>query len=416
MQQRVNPGNKSLADYRSIVRRELYDEVVALGERLRGKRVLHVSATSFGGGVAEILYTLVPLMRDAGLETEWDIMFGSEPFFNVTKSFHNALQGAEYDLTVEDRAIYEEYNRLTAEALQKSGEEWDIVFVHDPQPALLKYFSGGLSPETRWIWRCHPDLSTPNPHVLDYLVPHIADYDAQIYTMEEYTPPDVHLPGLTLIPPAIDPLSPKNMALSADDARYIVSQFGVDVERPFIVQVSRFDPWKDPLGVIDAYRLIKEEIPEAQLVLIGSMAHDDPEGWDYWYKTVNYADGDRDIFLFSNLTNVGAIEVNAFQSIADVVIQKSIREGFGLVVTEALWKARPLVASRVGGIPMQVDAGGGMLVDTIPEAAAACTKLLKDRDFAREMGRHGKEHVRTHYLTPRLLRDDLLLFAKLLSV
>ena len=416
MQQRVNPGNKSLADYRSIVRRELYDEVVALGERLRGKRVLHVSATSFGGGVAEILYTLVPLMRDAGLETEWDIMFGSEPFFNVTKSFHNALQGAEYDLTVEDRAIYEEYNRLTAEALQKSGEDWDIVFVHDPQPALLKYFSGGLSPETRWIWRCHPDLSTPNPHVLDYLLPHIAAYDAQIYTMEEYTPPDVHLPGLTLIPPAIDPLSPKNMALSADDARYIVSQFGVDAEKPFLVQVSRFDPWKDPLGVIDAYRLVKEEIPEVQLVLIGSMAHDDPEGWDYWYKTVNYADGDRDIFLFSNLTNVGAIEVNAFQSIADVVIQKSIREGFGLVVTEALWKARPLVAARVGGIPMQVDGGGGILIDTIPEVASACIKLLKDRDFAREMGRHGKEHVRTHYLTPRLLRDDLLLFAKLLGV
>ncbi len=416
MQQRVNPGNKSLADYRSIIRRELYDEVVTLGERLKGKRVLHVSATSFGGGVAEILYTLVPLMRDAGLETEWDIMFGSEPFFNVTKSFHNALQGADYELTVEDRAIYEEYNRMSAETLQKAGEDWDIMFVHDPQPALVKHFSGGLSPETKWIWRCHIDTSTPNRQVLDYLLPHITDYDAQIFTMEDYTPPDVHLPGLTLIPPAIDPLSPKNMALSADDARYIVSQFGVDVERPFMVQVSRFDPWKDPLGVIDAYRLVKEEVPEIQLVLIGSMAHDDPEGWDYWYKTVNYADGDRDIFLFSNLTNVGAIEVNAFQSIADVVVQKSIREGFGLVVTEALWKARPLVASRVGGIPMQVDAGGGMLVDTIPEVASACTKLLKDREFAREMGRHGKEHVRTHYLTPRLLRDDLLLFAKLLNV
>jgi trehalose synthase len=416
VQQRVNPGNKSLADYRSIIRRELYDEIVALGGRLKGARVLHVSATSFGGGVAEILYTLVPLMRDVGLETEWDIMFGSEPFFNVTKNFHNALQGAGYDLTVEDRAIYEEYNRLSAEALQKAGEDWDIMFVHDPQPALLKHFSGGLSPETKWIWRCHIDTSTPNRHVLDYLLPHITSYDAQIFTMEDYTPPDVHLPGLTIIPPAIDPLSPKNMALSADDARYIVSQFGVDTERPFMVQVSRFDPWKDPLGVIDAYKLVKEEVPEIQLVLIGSMAHDDPEGWDYWYKTVNYADGDRDIFLFSNLTNVGAIEVNAFQSIADVVIQKSIREGFGLVVTEALWKARPLVASRVGGIPMQVDAGGGMLVDTIPEVAAACTKLLKDREFAREMGRHGKEHVRTHYLTPRLLRDDLLLFAKLLGV
>ncbi len=416
MQQRVNPGNKSLADYRSIVRRELYDEIVALGERLKGKRVLHVSATSFGGGVAEILYTLVPLMRDVGLEAEWDIMFGSEPFFNVTKSFHNALQGADYELTVEDRAIYEEYNRMSAEALQKSGEDWNIILVHDPQPALIKHFAGGLSPETKWIWRCHPDLSTPNREVLDYLVPHIADYDAQIYTMQEYTPPDVHLPGLTLIPPAIDPLSPKNMALGADDARYIVSQFGVDADRPFMVQVSRFDPWKDPLGVIDAYRLVKEEVPEVQLVLIGSMAHDDPEGWDYWYKTVNYADGDRDIFLFSNLTNVGAIEVNAFQSIADVVIQKSIREGFGLVVSEALWKARPVVAARVGGIPMQVDGGGGILIDTIPEAADACVKILKDPDFARQMGRQGKEHVREHFLSPRQLRDNLLLFAKLLGV
>jgi trehalose synthase len=415
VQQRVNPGNKSLSDYRSIVRRELYDEVVTLGERLRGKRVLHVSATSFGGGVAEILYTMVPLMRDVGLDAEWDIMFGSEPFFNVTKSFHNALQGAEYELTVEDRAIFEEYNRMSAEAMQKADEEWDIVLVHDPQPALLRHFTGGLSPETKWIWRCHPDLSTPNREVSDYLVPHIADYGAQVYTMQEYTPPDVHLPGLTLIPPAIDPLSPKNMALSADDARYIVNQFGVDVERPFMVQVSRFDPWKDPLGVIDAYRMVKEQVPEVQLVLIGSMAHDDPEGWDYWYKTVNYADGDRDIFLFSNLTNVGAIEVNAFQSIADVVIQKSIREGFGLVISEALWKARPLVAARVGGIPMQVDGGGGILIDTIPEAADACVKILKDPDFARQIGRLGKEHVREHYLSPRQLRDNLLLFAKLLG-
>jgi trehalose synthase len=234
--------------------------------------------------------------------------------------------------------------------------------------------------------------------------------------MREYTPPDLDLPNLVLIPPAIDPLSPKNMALSRDDARYIVDQFGVDTERPFMVQVSRFDPWKDPLGVIDVYRAAKEEVPELQLVLIGSMAHDDPEGWDYWYKTVNYASGDQDIFLFSNLTNVGAIEVNAFQSLADIVIQKSIREGFGLVVTEALWKGRPLIASRVGGIPMQVTKGGGMLVDTISEAAAACTRLLQDPEFAHEIGRVGKEHVRDHYLTPRLLRDDLLLFAKLLGV
>jgi trehalose synthase len=414
--QRVSPGNKSLADYRSIIRRRLYDEIMELSGRLDGVRVLHVSSTSFGGGVAEILYTLVPLMRDAGLEAEWGVMFGAEPFFNVTKSFHNALQGADYELSVEDRAIYEEYNRQSAEALQKAEEEWDILFVHDPQPALLKHFSGGLSEKTRWIWRCHIDTSTPNKQVLDYLLPYITDYDAQIYTLKEYTPPDVDLPGLTIIPPSIDPLSPKNMSLSPDDARYIANQFGVDTNRPFILQVSRFDPWKDPLGVIDVYRAVKEEVSEVQLVLIGSMAHDDPEGWDYWYRTVNYASGDQDIFLFSNLTNVGAIEVNAFQSIADVVIQKSIREGFGLVVAEALWKARPLVASRVGGIPMQVTAGGGILIDTIPEAAAACVKLLNDPEFAREMGRRGKEHVREHYLIPRQLRDDLRLFTKLLGM
>ncbi len=413
MLQRVNPGHKSLADYRSIIRRDLYDEIQDLSARLDGARVLHINATAFGGGVAEILYTLVPLMRDAGLDTEWGVMFGAEPFFNVTKGFHNALQGADYELSVEGRAIYEEYNRQSAAELEG---DWDIIFVHDPQPALMKHFSGGYSPDTKWIWRCHIDTSTPNKQVLDYLEPYIKDYDAQIYTMREYTPPDLDLPNLVLIPPAIDPLSPKNMALSRDDARYIVDQFGVDTERPFMVQVSRFDPWKDPLGVIDVYRAAKEEVPELQLVLIGSMAHDDPEGWDYWYKTVNYASGDQDIFLFSNLTNVGAIEVNAFQSLADIVIQKSIREGFGLVVTEALWKGRPLIASRVGGIPMQVTKGGGMLVDTISEAAAACTKLLQDPEFAHEIGRVGKEHVRDHYLTPRLLRDDLLLFAKLLGV
>jgi trehalose synthase len=414
--QRVNPGHKSLADYRSIIRSGLYDEIREYAARLDGARVLHINATSFGGGVAEILYTLVPLMRDAGLECEWDVMFGAEPFFNVTKNFHNALQGADYELTIEDRAIYEEYNRQSATALAESGEDWDIVFVHDPQPALIKHFSEGLSGRTRWIWRCHIDTSTPNRQVVDYLSPYIRDYDAQIYTMEQYTPPDVPLPGLEVIPPAIDPLSPKNMALSSDDASYIVNQFGVDTERPFILQVSRFDPWKDPLGVIDVYRTVKKQVPDVQLVLIGSMAHDDPEGWDYWYRTVNYAAGDSDIFLFSNLTNVGAIEVNAFQALADVVIQKSIREGFGLVVSEALWKARPTVAGRVGGIPMQMDGGGGMLVDTIPEAADACSKLLLDREFAREMGRRGKEHVREHYLTPRLLRDDLRLFARLLGV
>jgi trehalose synthase len=411
--QRVNPGHKSFADYRSIVHRELYEEVVELSERLEGARVLHVNATAFGGGVAEILYTLVPLMRDVGLECEWEVMFGAEAFFNVTKSFHNALQGADYELTIEDRAIFEEYNRQSAAALDS---EFDIMFIHDPQPALLKHFAEHLPESAKWIWRCHIDTSTPNRQVMDYLTPYIQEYDAQIFTMQEYTPPDIELPKLVLIPPAIDPLSPKNMALPAEDAHYIVDQFGVDANRPILLQVSRFDPWKDPLGVIDAYRLVKEQVPEVQLVLVGSMAHDDPEGWEYWQKTTEHAAGDEDIFLFSNLTNVGSIEVNAFQSRADVVIQKSIREGFGLVVTEALWKARPTVASRVGGIPMQIPDGCGLLVDSIEETAVACVKLIQNRELAREMGLRGKEYVRRHFLTPRLLRDDLKLFTELLGV
>jgi len=419
---RVNPGDKYLDDYRSIIRGELYDEIKSLAARLDGARVLNVNATSFGGGVAELLYTVAPLMCNVGVEAGWAVMFGEEPFFNVTKNFHNALQGAEYELTTEARAIYEEYNRQSAQAMLDSGEEWDVVFVHDPQPALLRHFVRKLAPESalasrsKWIWRCHIDTSTPNEGLFEYLAPHINAHDAQVYTMREYTPPGVDEDALAIIPPAIDPLAPKNMALSGIDADYVVRQFGVDTSRPFLLQVSRFDPWKDPLGVIDVYRRVKETSPEVQLVLIGSMAHDDPEGWDYWYRTVEYADDDPDIHLFTNLTNVGAIEVNAFQSLADVVIQKSIREGFGLVVTEALWKARPLVAGRVGGIPMQVTQGGGALVDDVPEAAAACAKILADGDYARQMGLRGKEHVRQNYLTPRLVRDELRLFAKLLGV
>jgi trehalose synthase len=411
--QRVNPGHKSFADYRSIIPRELYEEVAELAGRLEGARVLHVNATAFGGGVAEILYTLVPLMRDVGLGCEWEVMFGAEAFFNVTKGFHNALQGSAFELTIEDRAIYEEYNRQSAAALE---DEYDIFFIHDPQPALLRHFAEHISEERKWIWRCHIDTSTPNGQVMEYLLPYLLDYDAQVFTMESYAPPGVDFKKPVFIPPAIDPLSPKNMALPAEDAHYIVDQFGVDASRPILLQVSRFDPWKDPMGVIDVYRMVKEEVPEIQLVLVGSMAHDDPEGWDYWNRTVEHAAGDEDIFLFSNLTNVGSIEVNAFQSRADVVIQKSIREGFGLVVTEALWKGRPVVASRVGGIPMQVPPGAGLLVDSIPEAASACVKLLNDPEMAREMGRRGKEYVRRHFLTPRLLRDELRLFAELLGV
>jgi trehalose synthase len=363
------------------------DEIRALAEPLAGRRVLHLSATAFGGGVAEINYTLVPLMQDAGLEVEWRIIRGADDFFNVTKTIHNALQGNPQGLSESHQEIFRRYQEMNARDLT---DDYDFIIVHDPQPVgLIDHF-----PDSRaqWIWRGHIDFSTPNQEVLEFLLPSIARYDATIFHLPEYAPRTPGLPSAYIWPPAIDPLAPKNMALSPEDAAYIVDQFGIDVERPLLTQVSRFDPWKDPLGVIDAYRLVKEEVPEVQLALVGSMAHDDPEGWEYYNATVEYAAGDPDIYILSNLNNVGSVEVNAFQVHSRVVIQKSIREGFGLTVSEALWKARPTVAGRVGGIVVQIaDGETGRLVDSAGQCAAACLEALRDPETARIRALRGKE-------------------------
>jgi trehalose synthase len=234
--------------------------------------------------------------------------------------------------------------------------------------------------------------------------------------MEAYVPGGMN-GNVNVVPPAIDPLAPKNMALSPEDAAYVCSQFGIDVDRPMMAQISRFDPWKDPLGVIDAYRLVKEKMPNVQLALVGSMASDDPEGWDYFNSTIAHADGDPDIHILNNFNNVGAIEVNAFQAQADVVIQKSTREGFGLTVTEAIWKGRPFIGGNVGGIPLQIENGiSGYLVDSVETCADRTLDILRDPALGKALGRRGKEHVRTHFLTPRYLRDYLRIFGGLLGV
>lgn len=405
----VNAGHRSLADYYSIVSRELMAEIRALAEPLAGKRVLHVNATAFGGGVSEILFTMVPLMNDVGLATEWKVLFGREEFFNVTKAIHNGLQGDPRGLTDDEKRTFERYNLLNAGGL---AGEYDFIVIHDAQPAAMRM---NVDQErAKWIWRCHIDMSTPNEEVLDFLMPFIQQYDLSVFHMAQYVPNAHRAPRPTIIPPAIDPLTPKNMSLSAEDAAYIVDQFGLDVERPLMLQVSRFDPWKDPLGVIDAYRMVKEEVPGLQLALVGSMATDDPEGWDYFQRTSAYAGDDPDVFILSNLNNVGSVEVNAFQTHADICVQKSIREGFGLTVTEALWKARPTVAGNVGGIPLQVvDGETGYLVNTAEECAARCLDILRDGESARAMARRGKQHVRHDFLSPRLLRDWLDVFTKL---
>jgi trehalose synthase len=408
--QLVNVGRKSLADYATIASRGLMEEIRALAVPLEGARVLELSATAFGGGVAEIQYTLVPLMQDAGLSVEWRIIKGAEEFFAATKTIHNALQGNPQGLTAEQREVFRKFQELNAREIDI--EAYDFVFVHDPQPVgLIDHLGGGAA---KWVWRGHIDFSAPNDEVLEFLLPSIRRYDAAVFHLAEYVPKRDGLPPCVIWPPAIDPLAPKNMALSPEDAAYIVDQFGIDISRPLLTQVSRFDPWKDPLGVIDAYRLVKQDHPGLQLALVGSMAHDDPEGWDYWNQTVAYADGDPDIFILSNLNNVGSVEVNAFQVHSAAVIQKSIREGFGLTVAEALWKTRPTVAGRVGGIVTQIDDGRtGWLVDSAEECAAACLEVLADPRAARERALAGKEHVRRRFLTPRLLRDRFALFNRL---
>ncbi|MFL5948832.1 MAG: glycosyltransferase [Gaiellaceae bacterium] len=405
MLQLVNVGQKSLADYATIATRGLMEEIRRLAEPLRGKRLLHLSATAFGGGVAEINYALVPLMRDAGLDAEWRIIAGAEEFFAVTKAIHNALQGDPNGLTQTQQEVYRQFQRVNAEELR---DDYDFVLVHDPQPAgMIEHFQDSAA---HWIWRCHIDLSQPNREVLGFLLPWLSRYDAAIFHMQEYVPRAAEMPAAFIWPPAIDPLTPKNMALSPEDAAYIVDQFGIDVERPLLTQVSRFDPWKDPLGVIDAYRLVKAEYPQVQLALVGSMAHDDPEGWDYYNRTVKYAEGDPDVYILSNLNNIGSVEVNAFQVHSAAVIQKSIREGFGLTVTEALWKTRPVVASRVGGIVAQIQDGEtGWLVNSPEECAKACLEILADPVAARQRALRGKEFVRRNFLMPRLLRDWLVL-------
>jgi trehalose synthase len=408
MLQRVTVAHKHLADYASLVGRPLVDEIRERAERLEGKRILHVSATAFGGGVAEILNTLVPLMVDAGLHTEWHVIYGREEFFNATKLMHNALQGSPQDLSEEQWATWLRYNEINARNL---AEGWDVCIVHDPQPAALATLVP--SKAKSWVWRCHIDLSTPNPYTLERLLPYLEPYPAAVFHMPQYVP--AGLDGRAhIVPPAIDPLNPKNMAFSPEDAVYICDQFGIDVDRPLLCQVSRFDPWKDPLGVIDAYRLVKEQLPSVQLALVGSMATDDPEGWDFFNATVAHAQGDPDIHILNNLNNVGAIEVNAFQSHCDVVIQKSTREGFGLTVTEAIWKARPLVGGDVGGIPLQVEDGEtGFLVSSVGQCAQRSLEILEDPGLGKRLGRAGKESARRRFLTPRLLRDWLEIFETL---
>jgi trehalose synthase len=411
MFQTVDVGPRSLQTYRGVAPDTVLDDLIRVADELRGVRVLHLNATPYGGGVSELLRSGVPLLNDLGLVAEWKIISGNDPFFQVTKTVHNGLQGAAQGLTAEDRAVFQESTERNAALLQ---EQYDLVFVHDPQPAgILRLHGRG---DARWVWRCHIDTSHPNPEVWEFIRGYLDDYDAAVFTMREFVPPDFPIERVEIMPPAIDPLSPKSMELPEETAREVLAWIGIGPDRPLITQVSRFDPWKDPLGVIAAYRLVRQQVPDLQLALVGSMALDDPEGWEVYREIRGASESDPLIHVFTNLTGVGNIEVNAFQRVADVVVQKSIREGFGLVVSEALWKGTPVVGGRAGGIPLQMsDGDGGYLVNGVEECAGAIGRLLGDAEHARELGARGRERVREHFLLPRLLLNELMLMAELLE-
>jgi trehalose synthase len=402
---------KHLHDYAEVVDGDTIQRIEALARPLAGKRVLHVNATAYGGGVAELLATHVALLRSVGLDADWQVLSGRHEFFSVTKAVHNALQGADVEWGPLQERIYLE--TVLDNALKLEGE-WDYIVMHDPQPAAMRELVRGRAldrPGTRWIWRCHIDLTEANQRIWEFFRPYVEQFDASVWTMPQFVPSSLAMDRVVFAPPCIDPLSVKNLDLAMPFVREISRKFGVDVDRPLLVQVSRFDPWKDPVGVIEAYRKARAEIDGLQLVLAGSMATDDPEGFHVWETTEAAAAGDPDIKLLSNLQQVGSVEVNAFQRAADVVLQKSLREGFGLTVSEALWKGRPVIGGRAGGITLQIEDGvDGFLVDSVEECAARAIELLHDPDRADAMGRRGREHVRDNFLSTRELEDWLRLF------
>ena len=406
---RVSVEKVPLDKYISIIGAKKIEEIKAVAENLTGKDVCHVNSTSFGGGVAEILHRLVPLMCDVGLKAEWKVIKGSDEFFNVTKTIHNGLQGMNVSLTEQMKKTYIKYNKMNAHELNLNHE---FVVVHDNQPAAV--ISHCPSRVGKWIWRCHIDLSHPNQKFMNFITPFVLQYDSLVFTMEQFVQEPLKAKKVALIPPSIDPLSAKNKPLSQSLILSVLHKYDVNAEKPIITQVARFDPWKDPLGVIDVYRLLKKKVPSVQLLLIASMAKDDPEGWTYYEKTARRAAEDHNIHLLTDLKGVGDVEVNAFQRASDVVLQKSIREGFGLSVAEALWKEVPVIGSNVGGIPLQILPGKtGFLVDSIEEAAEKTLHLLKHPVEAKKMGKEGREHVLKNFLITRHLRDYLKLFGSL---
>ncbi|MBI4436216.1 MAG: glycosyltransferase [Candidatus Omnitrophica bacterium] len=394
-----------LNSYEPIVGGQVLDELRFLSEHLRGRRLQHINSTSAGGGVAEILNRMVPLLNELGLETRWDVIKGGEAFFQVTKKLHNALHGQPVDLTPQNYRVFLETN---AQNLKNIPLDGDAIFIHDPQPAAL--IQAKPRHGAKWIWRCHIDVSNPRWGAWRFIQKFVEQYDAAIFSAPQFSQ---HLPVRQfLISPSIDPLSDKNRELSEETIASVLHRLDIPRDKPLVTQISRFDALKDPLGVIEVFQSVRKTV-DCRLVLAGGGASDDPEGAQVLAEVRTKAHGNPDIHVLE-LPPGSDVEINALQRASTVIVQKSIREGFGLTVSEALWKAKPVVASAVGGIPLQiVHQQTGLLCRNVASAALAIKQCLCDPAYAKRLGENGREHIRQNFLLMRHLKDYLLLLIAL---
>ncbi|MDP2984611.1 MAG: glycosyltransferase [Candidatus Latescibacter sp.] len=391
-----------LKEYIPIVGQHVIDELSFLSGKLSGKTIENINSTAVGGGVAEILTRMIPLLRELGVDARWEVIKGNERFFYITKKMHNALHGIDEKISPEEYKFFLEVNRHNAQEMNLYG---DIIFIHDPQPVALVEKKKSLG--KKWIWRCHIDFTKPKQDVMDFLKTYIEQYDSMVFSAPAFSR-DLKIPQM-LISPSIDPLSEKNKDLPPEIIDSIIEQFGIDKERPIVTQISRFDYLKDPVGVIRVYQMVKKNI-DCQLVLAGGGATDDPEGMKVLEEVREQAADDPDIHVLF-LPPSSDREINALQRASSVVLQKSLKEGFGLTVAEALWKAKPVIASAVGGIPLQIaHKYSGILTYSVEGTAFYLKQLLNEPDYAQKLGTNGKEHIRNNFLITRHIRDYLLLF------
>ena len=401
-------GNRKLPkldDYEPIVGPRVLEELKSLARNLEGRRVLHINSTATGGGVAEILNRMVPLLGELGVQSRWDVIKGGEAFYAVTKKMHNALHGREQ---VFDDKDFDVFLDIQENNLRQMKLDEDIVFVHDPQPIGL--IKRKKEAGNKWLWRCHVDVSTPQASLWSFLRTFIEQYDQSVFSARAFSQ-KLSIPQ-ALICPSIDPLSDKNREMSEDEIREIVSRLGIPLDKPLVTQVSRFDRLKDPVGVIKVFKQIKDDV-DARLLLVGGTADDDPEGAEVLEEVMNERGSDPDILVLP-LPPTSHLEINAIQRVSTIILQKSLKEGFGLTITEALWKGKPVIAAAVGGIPLQViHKYSGILTHSIEDTAHWIRQLLHNPSFARKLGENGREHVRKNFLLTRHIRDYLLLFLSL---